>query len=342
MEHIGTQVIETERLSLRPFQYEDAPLMFERWANDVDLTKYMRWVAHKDVSETERVISMWVDAYSSPKYYHWAMVHKTDGLIGSFAAFLREADDKAEIGYCIGRAYWGNGYVTEAAIAVNDYMFERVGVSRIEAYHSIHNPASGRVMSKAGLVKEGHAKQYYRAIAGQQDADLYGITREMWEVNKHIAWFNALPCRFDGFVELPGLTDGEISLSLEKTFDAIPEKKYVPSYRFGIVKDGQRVGEVNLRIGYTTELFYGGNIGYGVDEPFRGHHYAAKAVKLLAPVLKVHGMTHVTICNDVKNAASYRTCEIAGASLLRTCETPEWTQLYADGQRGTNVFVWSV
>ena len=91
-----------------------------------------------------------------------------------------------------------------------------------------------------------------------------------WAIQQEISYYNSLPVIFDGFIDIADLADGEIELYCADKKPAIPEKKWVPSYVFEIRQNNSRVGEINLRIGYTDGLYYGGHIGYGVDEPYRG------------------------------------------------------------------------
>ena len=162
------------------------------------------------------------------------------------------------------------------------------------------------------------------------------------DIQQEIAYYNALPVTFDGFVDLPELSDGVISLVCRETQAAIPEKKWVPGYSFDICKGGEKIGDINLRIGYTEGLYYGGQIGYGVDEAHRGNGYAVRACRLLATVAKAHGMTKLLITNNHSNIASMRVCEKLGARLLHTVPLPEWHDLYQKGQRFSNIYEWSV
>ena len=83
------------------------------------------------------------------------------------------------------------------------------------------------------------------------------------------------------FYDVKDLKDDEIFLKPTKTCEAQPEKRWLPAYYFEIcLLDGRRVGFCDLRIGHNDKTYIGGNIGYGIDEPFRGHHYAAKACRL--------------------------------------------------------------
>ena len=178
--HRGTQTIETERLILRKIEMSDAEEMYNNWANDPEVPKFMRWQAHESVEVTKKIIKEWLNGYNSLKTYHWGIVLK-DGniLIGNLSAInMNEDDMRCEAGYCIGRKWWNNGYTSEALRAVIEYMINGVGFNRVEAYHSVKNPASGKVMAKAGMRKEGSARQYYNAGNKLQDSAFYGIIRE--------------------------------------------------------------------------------------------------------------------------------------------------------------------
>jgi predicted acetyltransferase len=163
-----------------------------------------------------------------------------------------------------------------------------------------------------------------------------------WKIQQEIAYYNSLPVVFEDFIDVPDLTDGEIELACIGKKPAIPEKKWVPAYEFEIRRGSSRVGRINLRIGYTDSLYYGGQIGYGVDEQYRGHGYASKACWLLEPVIHAHGMKKALITNNLTNIASRRTCEKLGAKFIRTACLPEWHNLYKEGLRFVNIFEWNI
>ena len=77
MRHAGTQTIETERLLLRPLTPEDAPMMYANWANDPDVTRWLRWEPHKNVDETRELLTAWALLYPNGDYYQWAIVEKS-------------------------------------------------------------------------------------------------------------------------------------------------------------------------------------------------------------------------------------------------------------------------
>ena len=182
MRHAGTRTIKTTRLVLRKIELEDAEMMFRNWSNDDEVSRYMRWPTHKNVEETKATIQNWFDGYKENCRYHWGICLESGEMIGSIGVMVTaDYDYKAEIGYSIGRKWWGQGYTGEAAKAVVDYMFRNTDIERIEAYHSVNNPASGKVMEKAGMRLEGFARHKYKNRDGFQDCNMYGIVRDDWE-----------------------------------------------------------------------------------------------------------------------------------------------------------------
>lgn len=140
----------------------------------------------------------------------------------------------------------------------------------------------------------------------------------------------------DALIEpLPPLSDGEIRLERKASGPADERKGYVPFYRFDIVResDDMKVGLCDLRLGYVRFTYYGGNIGYEVYEPYRGHRYAEKACRLLLRLADMHAMPYVIISCDEKNLPSRRTLEALGGELLETRVPPSYTELYQNGAR---------
>ena len=165
---------------------------------------------------------------------------------------------------------------------------------------------------------------------------------EECDTHKEIKYYNAMPCVFDDFIEVPELSDGVIQLVCTAEEPGNPEKKWVPAYKFTICVGSENVGQIDLRIGYTDSLYYSGQIGYGVDEQHRGNGYAGRACRLLLPIAKAHGMKKLLITNDHTNIASRRVCEKLGAKFIRTARMAQWHDLYKEGRRFSNIFEWSV
>ena len=157
MEHKGTVVLETERLILRQFRIRDAQKMFENWASNPNVTRYLTWPTHESVENTKFIISDWIEGYTENDVYQWAIELRELGQpIGSISVVrINESVNEVEIGYCIGEKWWHQGYTSEAFKRVIDFLFKEVGVKRICAKHDTENPNSGRVMLKCGLEYEG-------------------------------------------------------------------------------------------------------------------------------------------------------------------------------------------
>ena len=144
------------------------------------------------------------------------------------------------------------------------------------------------------------------------------------------------------FQSTDGLVYDEVSLLLAETVPANPEHNAPPKYFFDIFVDNQRVGFIHLRVCYSLAYYIAGQIGYGIDEPFRGKGYAAKACRALKPLIKTHGFKKIILSTDENNMASRRSCEKIGATLIHTIDTPEWIGLYSEGQRRTSICEWAV
>ncbi len=157
MNRTGTRQIETNRLVLRPFRPDDAEDMFRNWASDPEVTRFLTWPAHASVEVSRTVLDSWISRYENGNFFNWAIEWKETGaVIGNISVVhLNEKTEAADIGYCLGRAFWGRGIMPEALRAVMDYLFDTVGVRRVAACHDVNNPRSGRVMRKAGLKPEG-------------------------------------------------------------------------------------------------------------------------------------------------------------------------------------------
>jgi ribosomal-protein-alanine N-acetyltransferase len=181
MKHLGTKELETNRLILRKFELSDTEAIYYNWANDNEVTKYLMWPAHKDISVTSSVLREWVSKYGDDKFYQWAIVLKSNGSdpIGSISIVKMDDSIKmVHVGYCIGKKWWHQGITSEALSALVRFFFEEVEVNRIESRHDPKNPNSGKVMEKCGLIYEGTIKQGDWNNQGICDYSMYGLVLE--------------------------------------------------------------------------------------------------------------------------------------------------------------------
>ena len=135
----------------------------------------------------------------------------------------------------------------------------------------------------------------------------------------------------------PGLLqDEELSLHLEQFVAADPKKDYLPAYYFQMIHQPTKavMGKINFRAGNTANIvLYRGHIGYSVQAEFRGHHYAARSVKLLLPLAIHYQLEPLWITCNPENAASRRTCELVGAKLVEIINIPPDEDMYHQGIR---------
>lgn len=136
------------------------------------------------------------------------------------------------------------------------------------------------------------------------------------------------------FIDPGRLVDGELELVLIETVPGDPSRAWVPGYEFEMRVDGRNAGRINLRIGGIAKIINNcGNIGYGVEPEFRGHHYAERACRLILPLAKAQGQDAVYITCNPDNAASRRTIERLGAEYLNTVTVPMNSEMYEMGDR---------
>ncbi len=153
MNHKGTIPLATERLTLRRFEVEDAEQCFYNWQNDPEVTKYLTWQPYESVEQVSKLLEDWIARYEKNDYYMWAIeLNELEQPIGSISAVHVNDDmESVEIGYCIGKAFWHKGYMTEALTAVVRFFLEEVGFGRVAAFHDTRNIYSGKVMAAAGM-----------------------------------------------------------------------------------------------------------------------------------------------------------------------------------------------
>ena len=152
LRHKGSMTLYTARMTLRAFTLQDDWAMFENWASDPEVARYMRGKAHKSVALTRQVLESWC-CHGRKRSYHWALVlsgrKQPIGSI-SFVTF-DEKKLEAEVGYTLSRKYWGKGLVPEALSAVLAFGKNEIGFSSFYAQLFEENVQSIRVLEKCGF-----------------------------------------------------------------------------------------------------------------------------------------------------------------------------------------------
>ena len=176
-------ILETVRLLLRPFRLADADQV-QRLAGDRPVADTTLNVPHPyEDGLAEKWISNHRDWFERRQQAVFAVTLKKSAgtLIGTVGLRIEIGDQRAELGYWIGRHYWNQGYCTEAARAVLQFGFEQLGLNRIFAHHFLRNSASGRVMQKLGMTHEGRLRQHVKKWDAFEDLELYGILKETFQ-----------------------------------------------------------------------------------------------------------------------------------------------------------------
>lgn len=175
--HTGTKPLQTQRLILRPFRAEDGASCVRNWATDPALYRYI-----SREPRTPQEVTQWLStaqqAYACPDTYYWAIVETASSeVIGEiFVDAFSHRNRWCELDWKIGKAYWGNGYATEAAAAVIGHLLDEVGFHRVQAKCCVDNAASERVMQKAGMTQEGVLRDYFFSKEGRwRDVVLYSL-----------------------------------------------------------------------------------------------------------------------------------------------------------------------
>jgi len=144
---------------LRRPRLSDADEIFDSYAADPEVTRYVTWRPYNDRSEVAQFLHSRLARWDSGEEFSWAITRpQEDRVIGMIACRVRE--HAADIGYVMSRNYWNRGYTTEAANAVVDWASNLEFVYRVWAVCDVENKASSRVLEKIGMQREGVLRRY--------------------------------------------------------------------------------------------------------------------------------------------------------------------------------------
>ncbi len=337
--------IETKRLWLRPWRMEDLE-DFYGYCKDPVVGPMAGWKPHQSMEESRQKLAAWVDRAGEM----FAIEEKSSGqVIGSLG--LEEAGRRPgvpgckSLGYVLGRAWWGRGYMTEAVRAAMDYAFRVMKPRLLTVTHYTDNPRSQRVIEKSGFVYEGTLRSGTALFNGEvKDLCCYSLRAwEYWAMRAKEAGFSlVLPEELerepleemqkefavvDQDVTPFGLDPKDLSFErwLERTVAwrlVVPKPSYAKSTLY-ILESPQTgpAGALDLRHYLTPRLLNGGgNIGYGIRPSLRGSHYAPYMLGLGMEKAQEKGLDQALVCCDEDNPASARTIEDCGGALENVVE----------------------
>ena len=178
----------TGRLVLRPFTLADAPDV-QRLAGDEAIAATTLRLPHPyEDGVAENWIATHQDKFEKGEFIVFAIADATeDYLIGSISLTMGKNSERAELGYWIGKDYWAQGFCTEAARALLAYGFNTMSLHRIYAHHFERNPASGRVMQKIGMTREGMLREHVKKWDKFENIVCYGILKKEWAQSNNCA-----------------------------------------------------------------------------------------------------------------------------------------------------------
>jgi ribosomal-protein-alanine N-acetyltransferase len=166
--------IDGPRLVLRRPTLDDAGALYQRVARDPEVTKYLMWTPHPDVAATRRVITEKLNVNDEDRTWVIALRH-SDDVIG-LASCRRAVRHSAEIGYCIGRRWWGKGLMSEALGMLMAALEADRNLYRVWATCNVDNERSAHLLDRAGFALEGRLARHavYPTIGPEpQDSLLY-------------------------------------------------------------------------------------------------------------------------------------------------------------------------
>ncbi len=283
-------MIHTKNLILRKFRIEDVQNMYENWAKDDRVTKFLTWKAHTSISDSEKMIKKWMNLKDNIQF---AICDLNDKNIGTISCDLINKKPKTySIGYCLGYEYWNKGYMTEALKAAIEYLFENKNAVRVQARHDKMNVGSGKVMKKSHMKYEGCLRKSELNNTGICDICLYSMIDDDYELDCIVPSFEELIFRQE-------LLADEKTMDFNRDYGGtidFPKEKWKSFYDkwtqnddrhyYYIMVQNKPVGECCI---YPED---GKNIvSIIIKDEYRGNGYGKKSLEFLIRKAKELGIT---------------------------------------------------
>lgn len=174
--------IDSSRVSLRWMCEADIDALYTIFSN-VDVMRYWSSPAIPDRNAAAGLLKDVHDSFQNRSLLKWGIAQRTDNaLIGTVTLYNLSFDHRrAEMGYALGHANWGRGYMQEALRALLGFAFTVLDLHRIEADVDPRNTASIRTLERLGFQREGYLRERWQVGGEIQDALFYGLLRPEWE-----------------------------------------------------------------------------------------------------------------------------------------------------------------
>ena len=175
-------VIKTGCLICRQITTDDAQILHQYWS-DTDVTKYFSLEPFKTVEETLDMIALLNSMPENNQGIRWAITRAKDGKVLGTCGFHNQKPEhfRAEIGYELGKAYWGKGIIDEAIAGILDYGFTCKDYNRIEAFVNYGNDKSTRLLERMGFKLDGMLREYEFNRGKFDNQYCYSLLKSEWQ-----------------------------------------------------------------------------------------------------------------------------------------------------------------
>lgn len=175
--------LQTQRLKLRELQKDDAKAIAQL-ANDKNVSRYLSSMPYPyTIEDAKEFMQSSKSDYTKGEKIDFKIIEKSsDKFIGMVGLDISVRHNHGTIGYWLGKEYWSNGYIPEAAATVLEFGFEVLKLHRISSHHLHPNPASGKVLQKIGLKYEGRRCEHFKKDEEYFDILDYGILRRDYQL----------------------------------------------------------------------------------------------------------------------------------------------------------------
>jgi ribosomal-protein-alanine N-acetyltransferase len=177
--------IETARLRVRLVEETDLADLFAV-NGDPEVTRFLPYATWESPASGNAWYKRMMDLQATDTALQFVVVRKDlEKAIGTCLVFRHdEPSARAELGFVLGRAHWGAGYMTEALTALIDCAFENMGMRRLEAEVNPRNIASGQLLRRLGFVREGLLRQRWVSKGTAHDVETYGLLHDDWAARR--------------------------------------------------------------------------------------------------------------------------------------------------------------
>jgi len=169
------------RVALRWLTESDAGALFGIFSNPA-VMRYWSTLPMSDVAQAKKLVADIQEGFRTRRLFQWGVVRlEDDRVIGTCTLFaINESQGRAEIGYALGREFWGHGYMKEALTALVDFAFGKLGMRRLEADVDPRNAGSLHAVERLGFRREGLLRERWKVNGELQDSVVLGLLSHEW------------------------------------------------------------------------------------------------------------------------------------------------------------------